>query len=128
MSVYRCTFLCAKCFALRRRPFGVERADRPPGRDYPHCCGQPMQMLGTKVAAEAASKLTRAERRRWVMSGMHVVRRPGRRWTAALTPRQIAAARDQREGQERRIEALQTMVWDASVGTYVPKPRKRRSK
>lgn len=119
------TFLCAKCFGLRRRPAGFEGAKAPPGRAYPRCCGQPMKMLGSRARAEAASKLTREERRRWVASGMHVVRRPGRRWTAALTPRQIAAARDQRESQERRIEALQTVVWDASLGEYVPKPRRR---
>ena len=85
-----------------------------------------MKMLGSRVKAEAASKLTREERRRWVVSGMHVVRRPGRRWTAALTPRQIAAARDQLEGQERHIAGLQTVVWDAARGAYVPKPKKRR--
>jgi hypothetical protein len=49
----------------------------------------------TKASAEAATKLTRDERLLWIRRGMHVFRRPGRRWTAALTPRQVAVAKDQ---------------------------------
>jgi hypothetical protein len=48
-----------------------------------------------KVQAEAASKLRRAERVMWIAAGAHVIKRPGRRWTAALTERQIATAREQ---------------------------------
>jgi hypothetical protein len=55
-----------------------------------------------KALAEVATKLVREERRRWVRLGMHTVRRPGRRWTAALTPRQIAAAADQVAIEQRR--------------------------
>lgn len=49
----------------------------------------------TKALAEAATKLTRAERVLWIQRGAHVFRRPGRRWTAALTDGQIATARAQ---------------------------------
>lgn len=62
-----------------------------------------------KALAEAATKLARDERRRWVQLGMHTVRRPGRRWKAALTPRQIAAAKDQVAITRRR--------WQESVRT-----------
>jgi hypothetical protein len=50
-----------------------------------------------KAHAEAATKLRRADRLEWIRRGMHVFRRPGRRWTAALTPAQITRARAQVE-------------------------------
>jgi len=53
-----------------------------------------MELL-RKAHAEAATKLTRAERVEWMRRGMHVFRRAGRRWTAALSPTQIARSREQ---------------------------------
>jgi len=46
----------------------------------------------SKGHAEAATKLSKLARLEWVRRGMHVFRRPGRRWTAALTTGQVARA------------------------------------
>lgn len=48
-----------------------------------------------KAQAEAATKLSKAERLVWISRGAHVFRRPGRRWTAAITEGQIQRAREQ---------------------------------
>ena len=123
------TFLCQKCFSLRRRELRATRPDSPPGRDFPNCCGQSMHVLGNRIKAEAASRLSRDERRRWIVAGMHVVRKPGNRWTAALTPRQIAASREQLEAQAKRLEQFngpQAAVWDPARGEYVQKRQRGR--
>jgi hypothetical protein len=48
-----------------------------------------------KARAEAATKLSRATRLAWIHRGINVIRRHGRRWTAATTPNQIIRAREQ---------------------------------
>jgi hypothetical protein len=72
-----------------------------------------------KAHAEAVTKLTRVQRQLWVERGMHVVRRPGRRWTAALTPRQIAAANDQVATVQQRWQQLPT-ARDPELGRMAP--------
>jgi hypothetical protein len=72
-----------------------------------------------KAHAEAATKLSRVQRQLWVERGMHVVRRPGRRWTAALTPRQIAAAKDQVATVQQRWQQLPT-TRDLELGRMAP--------
>jgi hypothetical protein len=49
----------------------------------------------TKGYAEAATKLDAAERVTWLAAGGHIIRKPGRKWTAAVSEREIAIARDQ---------------------------------
>ena len=89
------TYLCEKCGSVRRLPMSREGRSRYGAPlTMPRCCARRMWHI-TKAHAEAATKLTRDDRLRWIRRGMHVFRRPGRRWTAALTPRQIAAAKDQ---------------------------------
>ena len=88
-----------------------------------------MLLLGNRVKAEAASKLSREERRRWITAGMHVVRKPGNRWTAALTPRQIAESHEQLEAQAKHLEQFngpQVAVWDPARGEYVQKRQRGR--
>ncbi len=48
-----------------------------------------------KGHAEAATKLDAEQRVRWLAAGGHVIRKPGRKWTAAFSDREIAIARDQ---------------------------------
>ena len=52
----------------------------------------------TKGYAEAATKLSPEHRVRWLAAGGYIYQRPGRRWTAAFTPREIAAAREKLVG------------------------------
>lgn len=85
------TFVCPTCGSLRRRA----RAQRMKRDRVPLCCGKSMQLLGDRVKAEAAGKLSRAERMEWMRQGLLVYRREGRRWTAALTDGEVAKAREQ---------------------------------
>ncbi|HET6765289.1 MAG TPA: hypothetical protein VFH27_16495 [Longimicrobiaceae bacterium] len=62
--------------------------------DYPICCNGPMRALA-KGWAEAVMHLDAAERVRWLALGARIVRRPGRRWRAALTPRDLELAAEQ---------------------------------
>jgi len=88
------TYFCQRCGGIRRREMvGWGRGPEHP-KDWPRCCEQPMRIL-RKAYAEAATKLIRADRLRWLRLGMRVYRRAGRRWTAALTPSQIARADEQ---------------------------------
>jgi len=52
-------------------------------------------VLLRKAHAEAATKLTRAERLEWLRRGMHVFGRPGRRWTAAFSEADLRRSHDQ---------------------------------
>ena len=78
------TFFCRRCGAIKRRALLRSMV----------CCGQEMLLL-RKAHLEAATKLTRAERAIWAQRGMHVFRRPGRRWTPALTAGEIRRAKEQ---------------------------------
>lgn len=89
----RLTFFCRKCGGVRRRPVVAKSS-------WPQCGGSKMLLLGT-VYAEAATKMGRAERLEWVRHGMRVFRRAGRRWTAALTPAQLARSRDQLDAYDK---------------------------
>lgn len=75
------------------------------GQGWPQCCDAPMLDL-RKAHAEAATKLTCDERLEWVRRGMRVFRRAGRRWTAALSPTQLARSRDQVDAFKRRYPSV----------------------
>jgi hypothetical protein len=96
---HRSTFLCERCGALRRRQSapGLLGQASPA---WPRCCKHPM-LIVRKAHAEAATKLAKSRRLDWIRRGMHVFRRPGRRWTGALTPGQIARAAEQRNVHAR---------------------------
>ena len=88
------TYVCAQCGAIRRRPaVYLSRSGQPSG-PTPVCDGVEMRPLA-KGYAEAATKLTPAERVRWLAAGGQILRRLGRRWKAAITPREVALAREQ---------------------------------
>ena len=79
------TFLCKRCGALKRRQVAMQA---------PRCCDRETILL-RKAHLEAATKLARSERATWVRLGMHVFRRPGRRWMPALTPGEVRRAKAQ---------------------------------
>lgn len=79
------TFLCGRCGALKRRQIAIQA---------PLCCDRETILL-RKAHLEAATKLARSERVTWVRRGMHVFRRPGRRWMPALTPGEVQRAKEQ---------------------------------
>ena len=78
------TFFCQRCGTMKRR----ERAESV------MCCEREMILL-RRAQLEAATKLTRPERALWAQRGMHIFRRPGRRWMPALTPGEIRRAKEQ---------------------------------
>ena len=45
--------------------------------------------------AEAVTHLDADTRVRWIALGARIIRKPGRRWRAALTPREMSLAREQ---------------------------------
>jgi hypothetical protein len=88
------TYVCARCGALRRRSTVYLDREGAPTTPLPICDGE--NMLGfAKGYAEAASKLSRARRVEWLAAGGLIMRRPGRKWKAAFTAREIAEAREQ---------------------------------
>ena len=87
-------FVCSQCGSLRRREAGYLERDGSLPDTYPRCCSAPMEEL-TKGYAEAATKLDAPERVVWLAAGGHIIRKPGRKWTAAVSEREIAIARDQ---------------------------------
>jgi hypothetical protein len=92
--MHRYTYICNECGALRRRSSVAGRIYASDASRRPLCCGRDMIVV-LKAEAEAASKLTKAERLLWMRAGALVLRRPGRRWIAALTAGQRAQATEQ---------------------------------
>ena len=82
------TYVCAECGGLRRRPAVYPRPGQPLPYSYPRCCGTPMHGL-RKGYAEAATHLDAPGRVEWLARGAHIVLKPGRRWRAALSPREV---------------------------------------
>jgi len=87
------TFLCKRCCILKRRQTA---------KQIPLCCEHEMMLL-RRAHLEAASKLTREERVIWARRGMHILRRPGRRWMPALRPGEIRRAKQQVEAHEAKF-------------------------
>ena len=87
------TFLCKRCGGLKRRRSATQS---------PLCCDREMTLV-RKAHLEAATKLTRDERVIWARRGMHVFRRPGRRWMPALTAGEIRRAKEQVQAHETRF-------------------------
>ena len=87
------TFLCKHCGGLKRRQSA---------KAIPLCCDNEMTLV-RRAHLEAATKLTRDERVIWARRGMHIFRRPGRRWMAALTRGEIRRAREQVEAHEAKF-------------------------
>ena len=86
------TFLCKRCGGLKRRYTASQS---------PLCCDRKMTLL-RKAHLEAATKLTRDQRAIWARLGMHIFRRPGRRWMPALRAGEIRRAKEQVEAHEAK--------------------------
>jgi hypothetical protein len=55
-----------------------------------------------KGYAEAVTHLEQAQRVEWLDRGPHIILKPGRKWRAALTDREIAASKEQFDAWEAR--------------------------
>src|SRR5687767_1026627 len=97
MHMSNWTYVCAQCGNLRRRPAVYRSSEGVRPATFPRCCEQEMVEL-MKGYAEAATKLGPEQRIRWLAAGGYVYQRPGRRWTAAFTPNEIAIAAEKLVG------------------------------
>ena len=88
------TYICARCGSIRRRSATYYTPSGEPATPRPVCDGEEMRSLA-KGYAEAAPKLSPADRVTWLAAGGHIVRKAGRRWTAAISTREIALAQEQ---------------------------------
>jgi len=87
------TFLCKHGGGLKRRRSA---------QSIPLCCDHEITLL-RRADLEAGTKLKQQERVKWARLGMHIFRRPGRRWTAALTPGEIRRAKEQLEAHTAKF-------------------------
>lgn len=98
------TYICRVCGGIRRRGVVYDRRrDGVPG--WPRCDARPMERL-THVQAAGAAPLRRVERLVWLARGKRLVRRPGNRWRAVLTP-----------GDARRADAQLAAYRSASASS-----------
>jgi|HubBroStandDraft_6_1064221.scaffolds.fasta_scaffold94696_3 hypothetical protein len=80
MSGFSLNYVCEQCGTIRRA-----EADRVPGgRPTPICCGKPMRELSDRQTA-ASTKLTQAQRVKWLAAGGRCRKIGGhRKWKAVF--------------------------------------------